>query len=90
MNDKATGTPSETPSSDEDMRAEYDFSDARKNPFIRTIYENNRQKPPFVPNSAKSGFLSSYFRSKEPCGSLFRQILFVLQAVPDVLDAAAH
>lgn len=54
--------------------------------LIRTIYENNRQKPPFVPNSAKSGFLSSYFRSKEPCGSLFRQILFVLQAVPDVLD----
>ena len=39
-----------------------------------------------MPISTKSGFLSSYFRSKEPCGRLFRQILFVLQAVPDVLD----
>ena len=39
-----------------------------------------------MPRSTKSGFLSSYFRSKEPCGSLFRQVLFVLQAVPDVLD----
>lgn len=33
MNDKATGTPSETPFSGEDMRAEYNFSDARKNPY---------------------------------------------------------
>ena len=32
MNDKATGTPSETPSSGEDMLVEYDFSDAKKNP----------------------------------------------------------
>ena len=39
-----------------------------------------------MPISTKSGFLSSYFRRKEPCGRLFRQILFVLQAVPDVLD----
>ena len=46
----------------------------------------NKQKPPFVPNSTKSGFLSSYFRNKEPCGSLFRQVLFVLQRVPDVLN----
>ena len=40
MNDKATGTPSETPSSDdEDMRAEYDFSDARKNPYPHAMQE---------------------------------------------------
>ena len=37
MNDKATGTPSDTPSSDEDMRAECDFSDARKNPYLHNI-----------------------------------------------------
>ena len=49
----------------------------------------NKQKPPFVPSSTKSGFLSSYFRNKEPCGSLFRQVLFVLQRVPDVLDCCA-
>ena len=57
--------------------------------LIRTTYKNNKQKPPFVPNSTKSGFLSSYFRSKEPCGSLFRQVLFVLERVPDVLDYCA-
>ena len=57
--------------------------------LIRTTYKNNKQKPPFVPCSTKSGFLSFYFRSKEPCESLFRQILFVLQAVPDVLDCCA-
>ena len=39
MNDKTTGTPSETPSSDEDMRAEYDFSDARKNPYLHDMQE---------------------------------------------------
>ena len=33
MNDKATGTPSEKPFSDEDMGAEYDFSGSRKNPY---------------------------------------------------------
>ena len=49
----------------------------------------NKQKPPFVPTSTKSGFLSSYFRSKETCGSLFRQVLFVLERVPDVLDCCA-
>ena len=37
MNDKATGTPSETPSSDKDLRAEYDFSDVRKNPYPHDI-----------------------------------------------------
>ena len=57
--------------------------------LIRTTYKNNKQKPPFVPNSTKSGFLSSYFRSKETCGSLFRQVLFVLERVPDVLDVVA-
>ena len=57
--------------------------------LIRTTYKNNKQKPPFVPNSTKSGFLSFYFRSKEPCGSLFRQVLFVLERVPDVLDCCA-
>ena len=37
MNDEATGTPLETPSSDEGMRAEYDFSDAGKNPYPHDI-----------------------------------------------------
>ena len=37
-------------------------------------------------HNTKSGFFSSYFRGKEPCGSLFRQVLFVLERVPDVLD----
>ena len=48
-----------------------------------------QQKPPFVPRSTKSGFVTSYFRRKEPYGSLFRQVLFVLQAVLDVLDRCA-
>ena len=55
----------------------------------RRWHSNNKQKPPFVPCSTKSGFLSFYCRSKEPCGSLFRQVLFVLQRVPDVLDCCA-
>ena len=37
MNDKATVTPSENSFSDEDMRAEYDFSDARRNPYPHDI-----------------------------------------------------
>ena len=37
MNDKATGTPSETPSSDEDVHVEYDFFDARRNPYPHDI-----------------------------------------------------
>ena len=39
MNDKTTGTPSETPSSDEDMRAEYDFSAARKTFYLHGTHE---------------------------------------------------
>jgi hypothetical protein len=39
MNDKATVTPSENPFSDEDMRAEYDFSDARRNPYPHAMQE---------------------------------------------------
>ena len=47
--------------------------------------------PPAVYESdcARSGFVTSYFKRKEPCGSLFRQVLFVLQAVPDVLGRYA-
>ena len=48
-----------------------------------------QQKPPFVPCSTKSGFVTSYFRRNSACWSLFRQVLFVLQAVPDVLDCYA-
>ena len=48
-----------------------------------------QQKPPFVPNSTKSGFVTSYFKRNSACWSLFRQVLFVLQRVPDVLDRCA-
>ena len=37
MNDKSNSTSSENPSYDEDMRAEYDFSDARRNPYPHDI-----------------------------------------------------
>ena len=37
MNDKSNSTTSENPSYDEDMRAEYDFSDARRNPYPHDI-----------------------------------------------------
>lgn len=37
MNDKSKSTSSEIPSYDEDMRAEYDFSDARRNPYPHDI-----------------------------------------------------
>jgi hypothetical protein len=37
MNDKSNGTSSENLSYDEDMRAEYDFSDVRRNPYPHDI-----------------------------------------------------
>lgn len=37
MNDKSNSTSSENPSYDEDMCAEYDFSDARRNPYPHDI-----------------------------------------------------
>ena len=36
-----------------------------------------------MPHSTKSGFVYVILKI---CGSLFRQVLFVLEAVPDVLD----
>ena len=39
MNDKSNSTSSENPSYDEDMRAEYDFSDARRNPSPHAMQE---------------------------------------------------
>ncbi len=37
MNDKSNDTSSEKSIYDEDMRAEYDFSDARRNPYPHDI-----------------------------------------------------
>ena len=39
MNDKPTSTPLESPSSDEDMRAEYDFSAARKTFYLHGTHK---------------------------------------------------
>jgi len=44
------------------------------------------KKPLFVHHNTKSGFITFLIQA---CGALFRQILFVLEGVPDVLDCCA-